>query len=309
MASPVVNAENVVCSLGSEKAGPFSLKIYAGEIWALMGMPESGFMAAGAALSALLPVKSGKLDICGRPLYSREGRQLLGFVPGDPALYRELTCGEYLNIFAREAGLERHYGPYMIREALSLVRLGNAFDVPLSSIKDSLRQKKIGLARALLHNPRFLVIDGSFLSDNLTTRNAFIDILKDIRDTGASIALILEYLEGMQGLCSDICFFSDGVPVIQGKIADVAQVIEDTRVYGLKTVSIDDADIVAKGLLADDRVSSVMSSLTDPTFMRFVFRGPWQEADKLLASFKIKHARIVSCAEESRIFGKYVPLV
>lgn len=309
MAAPVVNAENVVCRLGNEKAGPFSLQIYAGEIWALMGMPESGFMAAGAALSALLPVKSGKLEICGRPLYSKEGRRLLGFVPGDPALYRELTCGEYLNIFAREAGLERHYGPYMIREALSLVRLGNAFDVPLSNINDSLRQKKIGLARALLHNPRFLVIDGSFLSDSLTTRNAFMDILKDIRDTGAAIVLILEFLEGMQGLCTDICFFSDGVPVIQGKISEMAAVIEDTRIYGLKTVSLNDADVIAEGLLADSRVSSVMSSLADPTVIRFVFCGSCQDADKLFEELGKKRAKIVSCAEESRIFGKFVPLV
>ncbi len=308
MASPVINADNVVCSLGSEKAGPFSLKIYAGEIWALMGMPESGYMAAGAALSALLPVKSGHLDICGRPLYSREGRRLLGFVPGDPALYRELTCGEYLNIFAREADLERHYGPYMIREALSLVRLGNAFDVPLSSISDSLRQKKIGLARALLHNPRFLVIDGSFLSDSLSTLNAFIDILKDIRDTGAAVVLILEFLEGMRGLCSDICFFSDGVPIIQGKITELAPVIEDTRVVCLQAYSPDDADLIAEGLLADSRVSSAMCSLTDPKVLRFVFQGPWAEAEIMLSAFRKNRARIVSCAEEARVFGKYIPL-
>ncbi|MGI9335262.1 MAG: ABC transporter ATP-binding protein [Gammaproteobacteria bacterium] len=134
------------------------LNARAGEIYGFLGPNGAGKTTTIRTLLGVLRPDQGTVRICGRTvrLGDRHGRVLVGAVSEIQYLYADMTCREYLDFFARLYGVGRIRE--RITEALADVGLADRATDRAVDLSKGLQQK-LGLARALLHNPPVLILD------------------------------------------------------------------------------------------------------------------------------------------------------
>jgi len=157
-----VHASGVSRHFGRRRAlAPISFSCRAGDILGLLGPNGAGKSTLLTILSTLLRPSSGQLrfgphdaSLSGAPL-----RRRLGWLGHDLQLYPELTARENLTFFARLHGVN-DVGARVAR-ALTDAKLETRADDLVSGFSRGMRQR-LALERALLHNPRLLLLDEPF---------------------------------------------------------------------------------------------------------------------------------------------------
>jgi ABC-2 type transport system ATP-binding protein len=155
----VIEAEGLTKRFGSRIAvDGLSLTARPGEIYGFLGPNGAGKSTTIRMLLSILEPDSGEARICGYRVSrgAREVRRLVGAVGEVQHLYGDMTCEEYLRFFATLYGVEapaRRSGEVLDELGLS----SRAGDRAVELSKGL--QQKLGLARALLHDPPVLVLD------------------------------------------------------------------------------------------------------------------------------------------------------
>ncbi|MBQ7569111.1 ATP-binding cassette domain-containing protein [bacterium] len=285
------------------------LSLNAGEIAIAVGLNGVGKTELLAAAAGNVR-SDGCISISGAKAGSPEAKRLVGYVPASESLYDELTCLEYLSAFAEIYGVERHYRPYIIREALASVHLEALEDTLIGDIKDKYRRRCLCLARALVHDPRLLVIDEVFEHvDNLELRS-FTDILNGIRCRGKALLLSGRQLGCLSDLADQVCYLENGQPFLQGRIADIADELANHHLFQLqyiiKPYVNGSVRLRFDRISEDKRVISVRRNVQDSTLIRIMFRGETEDFNAWLAEMQSLGCQIVSCWEDHAFFGHAV---
>ena len=286
-----------------------SLTVSAGEIALVIGMEQVGKSRLLAAAAGNVPSK-GKIRISGAAAGSPEAKRLVGYVPASDSLYPELTCIQYLGMFSEIFEVERHYRPYIMREALALVRLQDCEDTRISELSDDYRRRCLCLARALVHDPRLLVIDDVFTHvDNLQMKS-FLDILNSIRRRGKALLLSGSQLGGFYELADQVCYLEDGVPFLQGRTVDLRGEMTNFHLFQLQTLNSrlrrTSAVFLSKLFSSDSRIISVRRNVQDPSLWRMIFYGSADEFNEMLRQMHANGMQVVSCWEDRSFFGQIV---
>jgi heme ABC exporter ATP-binding subunit CcmA len=132
-----------------------SLEVPAGSTVALLGPNGSGKSTLLKLVAGLLKPSAGRVTLDGRS--PRESKPDIGYLGHEPFLYRYLSASENLNFYADLYSVGRSRVPDLLRE-VGLDRKGDAL-VRTFSRGES---QRLGIARALLHDPRFLLLDEPF---------------------------------------------------------------------------------------------------------------------------------------------------
>lgn len=146
-------------NFGSRRAvDNLTLRANAGEIYGFLGHNGAGKTTTIRMLLGILKPDEGQIRICGQELRpnNTDVRRLIGAVSEIQYLYDDMTCGEYLSFFASLYGVENAYR----RTGEVLYEVGlfdREHDLAVTLSKGL--QQKLGLARALLHNPPILILD------------------------------------------------------------------------------------------------------------------------------------------------------
>jgi heme exporter protein A len=186
---PDVRAEGVERRFGRRRVlVEVSFDLAPGGFLLLLGPNGAGKTTLLRILATLLSPSGGSVRICGHD--AREDaasvRRLIGFVGHSPLLYGDLTARENLRFYARMyqvAGAEER-----IADLLDRVELTVRADDPTHEFSKGMRQR-LALARALLHDPRVLLLDEPYAG--LDTRAAgLLDGLLDERAGRATVVLV-----------------------------------------------------------------------------------------------------------------------
>ena len=146
---------------GERKAvGPLSFSIEAGEIVGLLGLNGAGKTTTLRILACdLLPssgtVKVDGLDVVENP---HEVRARIGYLPDSPPLYGDMTVRAYLHFAARLRGMSVADADKRVPEVLETTSLEDVRDQLISSLSHGYKQR-VGIAQAIVHKPRLLVLD------------------------------------------------------------------------------------------------------------------------------------------------------
>ncbi|SVC98771.1 uncharacterized protein METZ01_LOCUS351625, partial [marine metagenome] len=156
---PIIKIQGLNKAYGRNKIFQnLDLIINYGEICALIGINGSGKTTLLKILSTLIKPDSGSLSISGFTA-SKEGediRKLIGLVTHNHLLYNQLTGYENLKFVGKLYGV--HYIDEKIKELSSLLKLDKVLDKRIGYLSHGL-QKRISIARALIHNPSLLLLD------------------------------------------------------------------------------------------------------------------------------------------------------
>jgi heme exporter protein A len=201
---------DVTRSFGRRRAlNKVSLTARAGTITALLGHNGAGKSTLLSIAATLLRASSGAVHY-GTITAEQGGAALrgrIGLLGHDLYLYPELTAAENLAFFARIYGLDDVSG--RVEAALRRAGLTDRREDIVASFSRGMRQK-LALERALIHEPRLLLLDEPFTGLDDTARDALRERLKIARQTGAIVILTTHDVAAIEGLTDASARLVDG---------------------------------------------------------------------------------------------------
>ncbi|MFI0790714.1 ABC transporter ATP-binding protein [Streptomyces lydicus] len=196
------------------------LDVPQGQIHGLVGPNGAGKTTLLGLLLGLAVADSGSLDIRGTPV----GRALdapdgvAGFVDG-PGLYPSLTARQNLAALARLRGDDTR--TTAIDDALAQVGLTDVADDRTRGFSLGMRQR-LGLAAALLTNPRLLVLDEPSNGLDPAGKKHVHGVLTRLAADGTTVVLSSHRMDDLEALCSDVTILATGRVVFSGPLSKLA---------------------------------------------------------------------------------------
>lgn len=202
-----------------------SLEVARGEVYGLIGPNGSGKSTTMKVLLGLLKPTSGSAAIFGRDSTKVISRSDVGFLPENPYFYKHLTGEETLQFYGRLCGMSGAPLRRRIDELLSLVNLEHARDRRLAGYSKGMLQR-IGLAQAVIHHPRLVVLDEPTAGVDPAGSRKIRDLIMDLKARGISVILSSHLLEQVQEVCDRVGIIFRGEMVREGRLSDILA-IED----------------------------------------------------------------------------------
>jgi ABC-2 type transport system ATP-binding protein len=191
-----------------------------GRIHGLAGPNGAGKTTLLGLLLGLAVADGGELEVLGRPVgRALPGpRQVAGFVDG-PGLYPSLTARKNLAALASLHGRDPRTG--RIDEVLAEVGLTDVADDRVRGFSLGMRQR-LGLAAALLTEPRLLVLDEPSNGLDPAGKEHVHGALRRLADDGVTVVLSSHRMDDLEALCSDVTILAAGRVRFSGPLEKLA---------------------------------------------------------------------------------------
>lgn len=199
-----------------------SLNVPEGERFGLLGPNGAGKTTLISILSGALRPSGGTASLLGFDLQTqfRKIRQFLGLVPQELALYDPLTARENLLFFGRIYGLSKKRLVQRIEECLALAGLEANAERPVKTFSGGMK-RRLNLAIGLLHEPRLLILDEPTVGIDAQSRNAILESLEQINQSGTTLLYTTHYMEEAQRLCTRLAILDQGKILAEGPTQEV----------------------------------------------------------------------------------------
>lgn len=200
------------------------LTLSAGDCLALFGPNGAGKTTLLRLISGLLKPTKGTVRVGGQSLRDNaSARGLLGLISHQSMLYGALTSRENVEFAARLYGVVDARAAAL--RALERMRIADRAEAPVRSLSRGLQQR-VSIARAIVHEPRVVLLDEPYTGLDAAGGAALTDMLSSLRAAGASLVLVTHNVE--EGLA----VASQAAVMLGGRIVrrDDARSI-DHRVY------------------------------------------------------------------------------
>jgi len=205
-----------------------SLDVEPGQVYGLLGPNGSGKSTTMKIVLGLVPPTSGTTQIFGRDSSMVDSREDVGFLPENPYFYKYLTGFETLMFYGKICGLRGAKLRDRAGELLKLVSLENARDRRLGGYSKGMLQR-IGLAQALVQEPRLLVLDEPTAGVDPAGSREIRDLILDFKSRGITILLCSHLLGQVQEICDRIGILHRGELVREGKLEDLISIENQTE--------------------------------------------------------------------------------
>lgn len=205
-----------------------SLDVEPGQVYGLLGPNGSGKSTAMKIVLGLVRPTSGKTEIFGRSSTEVESREDVGFLPENPYFYKFLTGEETLQFYGKICGLRGAKLKARTKELLALVGLENAANRRIGGYSKGMLQR-IGLAQALVQEPRLLVLDEPTAGVDPAGSREIRDLILDFKKRGLTVLLCSHLLGQVQEICDRIGILHEGVLVREGRLDDLISIENQTE--------------------------------------------------------------------------------
>jgi ABC-2 type transport system ATP-binding protein len=191
-------------------------------VYGLIGPNGSGKSTVMKMLVGLLSPDAGECRVFGQPATATANRREIGFLPENPYFYKFLTGEETVRFYGRLCGLRGAALQARTRELLELVGLTEAKDRRLRGYSKGMLQR-IGLAQALVQNPRLLVLDEPTAGVDPIGSRTIRDIILNIKQQGVTVFLCSHLLEQVQEICDRVGVLYQGCLIAEGTMDELTR--------------------------------------------------------------------------------------
>ena len=207
-----------------------SFTIGKGEIFGLLGPNGAGKSTTINMMCGYLAPTSGDTIIGG--LSTRKDalkvKRLLGVVPQEIALYKELSSLENLEFFGQLYGMSARDRKARAAEVLQFVGLYDRRKEPVKTFSGGM-QRRINMAVAMIHSPQFLMMDEPTVGVDPQSRENIFDTIEKLRDQGVTILYTTHYMEEAERLCNHIAIMDDGRIIAMGTLEQLLALRDQSR--------------------------------------------------------------------------------
>jgi ABC-2 type transport system ATP-binding protein len=211
-----------------------NLEIAAGEIYGLLGPNGSGKSTTLKIILGLIAPTRGTVAIFGRDNSAVGTRRDIGFLPENAYFHKFLTGAETLRFHARLSGLNRRETNARIAELLDTVGLTHARDARLATYSKGMLQR-IGLAQALVHDPKLLVLDEPTAAVDPAGSRDIQNLIAALKQRGVTV-LLSSHLVGI---------LHRGTLFCEGRVEDLLAIENQTELV-LENASADLLDALER---------------------------------------------------------------
>ncbi len=213
--TPAIEIRNLTKRFGTVTAlAGFDLSVPRGSIFGFLGPNGAGKTTTLRIMTGLARATAGSVTIEGVEV-GRGARPPIGYLPDTPSFYSWMTAREFLTYIAR---LHELSDP-PIDATLERVGLANANKKRVGGFSRGMKQR-LGLAQALLPQPRVLLLDEPVSALDPAGRKAMLDIMGDLRGE-MTIFFSTHILNDAERICDEIGIIDQGRLVIQARRDDL----------------------------------------------------------------------------------------
>jgi len=200
-----------------------SFKVEEGEIVGFLGPNGAGKSTTLRILTCYQPATSGSATVAGFDVFkqSMEVRKHIGYLPESVPLYPEMRVREYLNFRGKLRGMDRAAREKAINHVTDRCWLGDFIDRPIGQLSKGMKQR-VGLADALLHDPKILILDEPTIGLDHTqireTRNLIRELAKK-----HTVILSSHILPEVEATCQRTIIIARGKIVASGSPTELRE--------------------------------------------------------------------------------------
>ena len=225
-----------------------SLEVAPGQVYGLLGPNGSGKSTTMKIVLGLVSPSAGTSEIFGRDSQLVDSHEEVGFLPENPYFYKYLTGLETLRFYGKLCGLSGRTLSDKAGELLKLVGLESARDRRLGGYSKGMLQR-IGLAQALIQDPRLLVLDEPTAGVDPKGSAEIRDLIVGCKERGITVLLCSHLLGQVQEICDRIGILDRGVLVREGRLEELISIEDQTEILfrdAPASLLADIRDLVAK---------------------------------------------------------------
>ncbi|MGF1448798.1 MAG: ABC transporter ATP-binding protein [Opitutales bacterium] len=199
-----------------------SLDVPEGSIFGLLGPNGSGKSTTLKVILGLLEPTEGRCRIFGEPSHHIQARRQVGFLPEAPYFYRYLSGQEMVRFYARISGVPKGEIQDRTDEVIRLVGMEGAASRRVGTYSKGMLQR-IGLAQALVHDPRLVILDEPTAGVDPIGSSAIAEIVRSLKSRGKTVLLCSHLLAQVEDICDEVAILNRGQHVLSGSVDELLQ--------------------------------------------------------------------------------------
>lgn len=226
---PLIQASKLSKSFGDTLAvDNLSLQVRAGEIYGLVGPDGAGKTTTMRLLCNALKPTSGSATIAGYDLsrQTERAREQIGYLPQRFSLYEELSVIENIRFFAEVRGIPPGEWEPRCQQILKFVGLAEFSNRWAGNLSGGMRQK-LGLAAALVHQPRVLLLDEPTTGVDPITRQDFWQLIINLIITREVAVLVSTPYMDEATRCTRLGFMRAGRLLAEGSASELREPLQN----------------------------------------------------------------------------------
>ncbi len=231
MPTPVITADRLVKKYGDHVAvDGLSFEVAPGESFGLLGPNGAGKSTTMRMIGAVSSRTGGSLDILGLDpdTHGPEIRSQLGVVPQADNLDLELKARDNLIDYGRYFGLPRKQVAARADELLEFAQLSDRANAKVDDLSGCMK-RRLTIARALISDPRILLLDEPTTGLDPQARHILWDRLFRLKEQGTTLVLTTHYMDEAEQLCDRIVVVDEGRIMAEGSPASLIRATRAVR--------------------------------------------------------------------------------
>jgi len=245
----MLNIKNVKKTYGKLHAlDGLSLTLEDGSLFGLVGPNGAGKTTIIKIIAGLLYEDSGEILVDGVDIRKDKdrARELIGYVPDSFGIYDNLTVIEYMDFFAAAYGITGLTARKRCTDLLGQVGLEDKINFHVDTLSRGMQQR-LCLARALIHDPKFLIMDEPTSGLDPRTRFEFKNLIRSLHEQGKTILISSHILTELSQMCTDLGIIESGKLLIEGNMEDIMARVESSNPIRLSVLDgVRDAMAIAR---------------------------------------------------------------
>jgi ABC-2 type transport system ATP-binding protein len=236
---PIIEVEKLTKRFGKRPAvDNVSFDIEPGEVFGFIGPNGAGKTTTIRILTTLLRPTAGQVRVDGHSVAQdpRAVRRIVGYMPDFFGVYTDMTVWEYLDFFSACYDVPPAQRPGLVKDLLELVDLNHRRNDFVDSLSRGMKQR-LCLARALVHDPKVLVLDEPASGLDPRARVEFRDLLTELHKMGKTIFISSHILADIAEICTEIGIIEAGQMVTHGNIQEMRRRLRQNHHLRVRVLS------------------------------------------------------------------------
>ncbi len=196
---------------GKEALKGINFNVAVGDFYALLGPNGAGKTTAIGIISSLVNKTAGEVEVFGHSI-DREleaAKRCIGLVPQELNINQWEKVGNIVLTQAGYYGLNKRLAHERAEKYLRALRLWDRRNDVSRSLSGGMK-RRLMIARALVHEPRLLILDEPTAGVDIEIRRSMWEFLRKINAAGTTIILTTHYLEEAESLCRHVAIIDEG---------------------------------------------------------------------------------------------------
>jgi len=274
-----------------------TLRIESQEIFGYIGPNGAGKTTTIRILCGLLKPTSGKAEVAGVDVvkHPEQAKRVVGYQPDVFGVYRGMRVWEYLDFFGAAYRLPAAERKARVEEVLQVTGTELMRDYYVDSLSRGMQQR-VGIARAMVHNPQVLLLDEPTSGLDPRARIEMRQLLRKLKEMGKTILVSSHILPELATICDRIGILEQARLLVCDKMEQVLKQVEQRRLLEIELLqNVEGAAAALREAYPPEKlaVKEIVGRM-----LRVSFEGEDVEISKLLKSLVQGGYPVLWCREE-----------